>query len=100
MLGTACGFVFCYGKEVDIPAEKTRRAWIAHKVVLVTVLIAGGFIFVVNIVGMLGKLSDPASTGPAVTAALMAVFYGFFIVLLLMPTAARLRIKLYEANLR
>lgn len=94
------GFAICYGKEENIPLEKIVRAWGAYKVVLVTVLLAGGFMFVVNVVGILGKLLEPASLGPAMLTVLMALFYGFFIDLLLMPTAARLRMNLYEAEHR
>lgn len=90
------GFVICYGKEADVSPEKVMRAWTAYKVVLVTVLMAGCFMFLVNIIGMLGVMSDLATVGPAVLVALLALFSSFLIVLLLMPTAARLRMKCCE----
>lgn len=94
------GFAICYGKAQNVPLEKIVRAWSAYKVVLVAVLCAGGFMFAVNVVGILGKILDPASLGPAMRTALMALCYSFFIELLLMPTAARLRMKFYEAEHR
>ncbi len=92
------GFSICYGKEKENSVEKILRTWYAHKVVLAAVLAAGGFMFVVNLVGILGSMSSPAELGPAIWVALMAVFYSMLLVLLLLPTAARLRIRLYEAE--
>lgn len=90
-------FSVCYGKAADVSKEKIERALNAFRVVIVTLLVSGGFMFVVNLAAILGTLTSFEYLGPMVYVALMALFYSFLFVLLLTPTAARLRVKAFEA---
>lgn len=84
-------FAICYGRTNDVSRERIQRAWNAICVVIITLLISGAFMFVVNLAGILGALNSLDYLGPMVYVALMALFYSFLLVLLLLPTAARIR---------
>lgn len=86
------GFVICYGNAADISAEKVLRSAAAFKVAIVTLLIAGGFMLLVSMIGIMSLLVEPAQLGPMVTVALLPLLYSFLMVFLLLPTAVKLSV--------
>lgn len=92
------GFSICYGKAADVSAEKVMRSASAFKEVLIALPVAGGFMFVVNIVGITGTLMEPMQIGPMLMVAVLSLFYSFLMMVLLLPTAVKLFVKQHEIN--
>lgn len=90
------GFSICYRKEVDVSAEKVMRSASAFKEVMIVLPIAGGFVFIVNVVGILGTLMEPSKLGPMLLVAILSLFYSFLMMLVLLPTAMKLSVKYRE----
>lgn len=91
-----CGFSICYGKTADISADKVMRAACAFREAIVTLPVAGGFMFIVNIEGIMSVLAEPAQLGPMITVALVSLVYSFLMVLILLPTAVKLSVKFHK----
>lgn len=87
------GFAIVYGKR-EYSKERVKDAWYAMKTVLYVIPLAGVFAFVVNLVAIIGFLSDKTLLGPSLAVAILSVFYCVIVEILLMPTAVRLHKKL------
>lgn len=89
------GFRICYG-EKEFSEEEVQRSWLAMKLVLIILPLGSVLSFVMSIVTILASLMDPAALGPNCAVALLVLFYGMLIDLLLLPTAKRLRMHLMK----
>ncbi len=87
------GFSIVYGKK-EYSDERIIQAWLAMKIVLVTIPIAGVFSFLVSVVAIIGHLSDIELLGPHFAVAILSLFYCSVAEILLIPTAVRLRKKI------
>lgn len=88
-------FSIVYGKK-EYSDERIAHAWCAMKTVLATIPIAGVFTFLVSVVAIIGYLSNPELLGPHFAVAVLSLFYCCIAEILLIPTAVRLRKKLYK----
>lgn len=89
------GFAIVYGKK-DYSDERILQAYHAMKTVLVTIPIAGVFTFLVSVVAIVGYLHNPELLGPHFAVAILSLFYCCVTEILLIPTAVRLRKKIYR----
>ena len=64
------GFAIVYGKK-EYSDERITQAWLAMKIVLVTIPIAGVFSFLVSVVAIIGHLSNPELLGPHLAVAIL-----------------------------
>ena len=91
------GFLICYGKK-EYTYEEICGAWIAMKLVLNSILLAGAFTSMVGLVAIIGIVEEPEKLGPSLAVAMLTVFYSICFEILLTPTAALLKKKLMLAE--
>lgn len=89
-------FRFVVAKKKAKSLLELKRAQEAVSLAMITLLVAGTFIFFLTLIFILVKLDDPLLLGPNIAVALLEVVYATAFSLLLLPLRAQMKVKILE----
>ena len=91
-------FSIAFGKTCTADQREISRALTAVKLTSKLVLFSGILVSLLGLLTLLHQLDDPASIGPNVSVALIALVYALFLSILLLPVKARLELLSHSCD--
>lgn len=86
------GFLICYKTEYNAGKNDILQAYVAMATFMKTSLLTGCVVAVINIVLLIGTIADASAMGICLAVALISITYSLLLNVLLMSTAARLKV--------
>lgn len=84
-------FFISYGKKTAVSVKEAKQTLAAMKTAMATLLLSGMLSFFVGFIVLADSPVDAKTLVPNMASASLTVFYGVLLVLLLLPTAARIK---------